>query len=171
MRYFLLLLLPFFFAASCDDDEQLSPVDQLPPATQTGENVVACLIDGEPWVNDPNRTGEVNISAQYNHTTNKMLIRSSKIDDLNSNLRYSIEILLNTLDTRLLNSNEFQVAYIVKEDAQEKVYLDTDDFELEITNLVTQDKIVSGNFLGFLSIPNSQDTLVIKNGHFDITFY
>ena len=64
MRYFFLLI--NLLTISCyGDDEQLSPADQLPLATQTGENIVACLIDGEPWVNDPNRTGEVNISASY----------------------------------------------------------------------------------------------------------
>jgi hypothetical protein len=30
-----------------DDDD--NPIDKLPPATQTGKNIFACLIDGQPW--------------------------------------------------------------------------------------------------------------------------
>ncbi len=38
--------------ASCnnDDDHPINPVDQLPAATQTGENTFGCLLDGEVFL-------------------------------------------------------------------------------------------------------------------------
>ena len=40
------------FVTSCnnDDDQPQSPIDQLPAATQTGENTFGCLLDGEPFI-------------------------------------------------------------------------------------------------------------------------
>src|SRR5699024_4348154 len=35
-------------SCSKDDNNSKDPVDQLPPATQTGENTIGCLVNGEP---------------------------------------------------------------------------------------------------------------------------
>ncbi len=45
-------LLIIFFFASCDkdDDKPQNPVDQLPPATQTGAGTFGCLVNGVPFV-------------------------------------------------------------------------------------------------------------------------
>lgn len=52
-RYTLLFLsLILLSTSSCkdDDDTPTNPVDQLPPATQTGENTFGCLLDGEVFI-------------------------------------------------------------------------------------------------------------------------
>jgi len=50
----LLLLLTIITTFSCcnknDDDQPTNPIDQLPPATQTGEQTFGCLINGEAFV-------------------------------------------------------------------------------------------------------------------------
>ncbi|WP_435138441.1 DUF6252 family protein [Formosa sp. A9] len=47
-HYILYLLLSLSFTACCNDDDQPeTPIDQLPPATQTGANTAGCLVDGE----------------------------------------------------------------------------------------------------------------------------
>ncbi|MFY0484110.1 hypothetical protein ACI6PS_16045 [Flavobacterium sp. PLA-1-15] len=47
----LLLLLAFTFACDKDDDKKsTNPIDQLPPATQTGAQTFGCLIDGKTFV-------------------------------------------------------------------------------------------------------------------------
>ncbi len=40
-----LLALLLFFQVSCDKDENDCPTYELPPATQTGENTIGCLVD------------------------------------------------------------------------------------------------------------------------------
>ncbi|PCI33745.1 MAG: hypothetical protein COB60_07120 [Flavobacteriaceae bacterium] len=49
----LMLLIVFTISLSCcknDDDTPSNPIDQLPPATQTGENTFGCLLDGEAFL-------------------------------------------------------------------------------------------------------------------------
>ncbi|MEJ7683716.1 MAG: hypothetical protein WKG06_38820 [Segetibacter sp.] len=46
----LILLSAFLFNISCKKQNICTdPVCQLPPATQTGANTFACLVDGKPW--------------------------------------------------------------------------------------------------------------------------
>ena len=52
-RYTFLLLLPLLiilFSCNKDDDKPADPVDQLPPATQTGANTVGCLVNGKTFL-------------------------------------------------------------------------------------------------------------------------
>ncbi|WP_418602421.1 hypothetical protein [Hwangdonia sp.] len=48
----LLFVLSLTLSLSCcnKDDNPRNPIDQLPPATQTGENTFGCLVNGEPLV-------------------------------------------------------------------------------------------------------------------------
>jgi hypothetical protein len=52
MKSKLLYILLFIVFCSCndDDDQPRTALEQLPPATQTGEQTFACLIDGEPFI-------------------------------------------------------------------------------------------------------------------------
>lgn len=56
-KYTLSLLLPLLLCLTgCkkDDDQHTNPVDQLPPATQTGAGTFAALVDGKPFIaNNP----------------------------------------------------------------------------------------------------------------------
>ncbi|RMB63872.1 hypothetical protein EAX61_00350 [Dokdonia sinensis] len=49
---YLLLLVGCFIVLACnnDDDNPQEPIDQLPPITQTGEQTLGCLINGEPFI-------------------------------------------------------------------------------------------------------------------------
>lgn len=48
-KSFLLLFLICIFG--CDkDDKPANPIDQLPPATQTGANTFGCLLDGQAFI-------------------------------------------------------------------------------------------------------------------------
>lgn len=49
-----LLILILILSMSCckNDDDNLTPLDQLPPATQTGEQTFGCLINGEAFMPD-----------------------------------------------------------------------------------------------------------------------
>ena len=172
MRYFLLLLLPFFFAASCSDDEELSPVDQLPPATQTGENVVACLIDGELWVNDPNRTGEVNISAIYNSDFNRISI-NAKQRDSDQSLLSIIGFRLTPPVVGVQSLNPFLIVFEDDPNGQPVRYeIDTvSSYQVTVTKIDFNQHILSGLFHGCLVSGSRRDTIQISDGHFDLTYY
>jgi hypothetical protein len=48
-----LLLLLVTLSLSCcskDDNKPVNPIDQLPPATQTGANTAGCLVDGKAFL-------------------------------------------------------------------------------------------------------------------------
>ncbi len=49
----LLILVTMLTLTACnndDDNTPTNPIDQLPPATQTGENTFGALLDGEPFI-------------------------------------------------------------------------------------------------------------------------
>lgn len=51
MKHFFLLLLTLSLSGcSKDDDRPINPIDQLPPATQTGANTFGALLDGEAFI-------------------------------------------------------------------------------------------------------------------------
>lgn len=56
MKKLLLLLAVFAFFVSCNKDDdptpepQISEIDKLPPATQTGANKVGCLVNGKAFL-------------------------------------------------------------------------------------------------------------------------
>ena len=171
MRLFLFLLLPLLLAPSCADDDELTPLDQLPPATQTGENIVACLIDGEPWINDENRTGEVNISAFYDDRFNTITINSTKSI---SDYTYS------ALGFRIVppkigfqDINPFSIVYTKTTSTNSNDYLITGSTFcfVNITHLGIEERIIAGTFEGIIVSENINDTIAITDGRFDVTFF
>ncbi|MFY0484112.1 hypothetical protein ACI6PS_16055 [Flavobacterium sp. PLA-1-15] len=51
-KIFLLLVLAFTIGCDRDDNKTTNPIDQLPPATQTGAGTFGCLINGKPFVDN-----------------------------------------------------------------------------------------------------------------------
>lgn len=49
---FLLLATLLFLSACHKDDNPIAPIDQLPPATQTGAGTFGCLVNGEPFIDN-----------------------------------------------------------------------------------------------------------------------
>ena len=71
MRIFFIISLFLFLTAACtktDDDAPAGPLDELPPATQTGANTFGCLINGEPWYNRGRTVSQPDLSAGYAET-------------------------------------------------------------------------------------------------------
>ena len=171
MKY-LFLLFATLLAASCTEDDELTPLDQLPPATQTGENIVACLIDGEPWVNDPNRTGEVNISASYYEMQDAMQIITFS-GEYGTSRGSVISLIISPPNTGLSNLESNSLRYTSKPQTEEEVeyFLNVNDGAIEVTNLDVESRILSGRFYGQLFSSSTTDTLRITDGRFDVTFY
>ena len=49
-RFVAMRLLPALLGLSQCKKNDPNPVDQLPPATQTGANTFGCLVNGQPWL-------------------------------------------------------------------------------------------------------------------------
>ena len=172
MRYLFLCLFSLLLAAACSDDDQLSPVDQLPPATQTGENIVACLIDAEPWVNDPNRTGEVNISATYYQTQNVVqMIAFSGEYGTNSGSVLSLIISPPLVGTTVLDSMSIRRTLMPQTQDEVEYFLRSNTGTIEVTHLDINARIISGIFNGALISTTGLDTINVTDGRFDVTFY
>ena len=68
----ILPLLLFLFIGCSGDDDSANPLDQLPPATQTGANTFGCLINGEPFTPKGRLFGQVPKGARYQHVYSPM---------------------------------------------------------------------------------------------------
>ena len=177
MRYFLLLLLPFFFATSCSDDEELSPVDQLPPATQTGENVFACLVDGEAWINTPNSFGFHNrISAGYYNSRVECRALKKLGDDPNSSTESSFGIRISPAIIGEATLDTLSIRYSKKRrDNTIFYYCVPSASSISITKLTNysdnRQDIVAGSFEGVMVNTALNDTIIVSEGRFDVILY
>lgn len=50
--HFLLFVALTLFSSCHKDDDPIAPIDELPPATQTGAGTFACLVNGEPFIDN-----------------------------------------------------------------------------------------------------------------------
>lgn len=58
-----LLITALILLSSCHkDDDPIAPIDQLPPATQTGAGTFGCLVNGEPFIDN---SGSFNCFYQF----------------------------------------------------------------------------------------------------------
>lgn len=58
-----LLITALILLSSCHkDDDPIAPIDQLPPATQTGAGTFGCLVNGKPFIDD---SGSLNCFYQF----------------------------------------------------------------------------------------------------------
>jgi hypothetical protein len=65
MKNLLLSAIVAITMAACNKDDNKAPIDQLPPATQTGENTVGCLVNGEAFLPNGTNLGGPVLSCFY----------------------------------------------------------------------------------------------------------
>lgn len=168
----LLFILVLAFSLSCcdkDDDKPKNPIDQLPPATQTGARTFGCLLDGVAFV-----PGNKNLAKDcvYQYVNGYYF-------SLQGNMYINKELILLGLSTDNLKIEEGKT-YILQNkidgNASAK-YFDYDvnhttlieKGEMKITKLDFTKHIVSGTF--FYDIKDSKGVLhKISNGRFDMPF-
>jgi hypothetical protein len=170
MKNLLLLILTVFTLTSCDkdDDKAKNPIDQLPPATQTGARTFGCLLDGVAFV-----PTKFNGSSWYQYVNGYYF-------SLQGNMYVNKELILLGLSTDNLKIEEGKT-YILQAkidgNASAKYFDDYDDSrttssekgEMTITKLDLTKNIVSGTF--FYDIKDSKGVLhKITNGRFDMPF-
>lgn len=168
MKKLLLLLLTTFSLSCCnnDNDKPQNPVDQLPPATQTGANTFGCLINGEPFV----VSNTSNQSAIYQ---GNLLQISATFENSNSDQSIAFNLLnpLNINETYTFNNNAYKAGYSYISNNITCIY----DFDktyqgvINFTKIDTINFIVSGTFEFSTITENCQD-IKITNGRFDLQY-
>ena len=73
----LLLLGALLGLSQCKKNDDPDPVDQLPPATQTGANTFGCLVNGQAWTPQGNNGTDNNV-VSYDGNVNILTYRISK---------------------------------------------------------------------------------------------
>lgn len=156
-----------------DDNPPVEPVDQLPPATQTGARTFGCLLDGEVFLPGTNTPNPLDCVYQY--------VNGSYYFTLQSNRRINGS----DLQAMAILSNAFQIeegfTYDLKENIPNSVAgyysfnLDANytseihTGELKITKLDYDNHIVSGTF--WFDVKDSNGVVhEIRDGRFDVRF-
>lgn len=155
-----------------DNNQPTNPIDQLPPATQTGANTFGCLLDGHAFL--PGRGGNP-LDCVYQFVNGEWYFAlQANREDENFNL-IGLSLSTNALEL------EENVVYNLLENESGNVsggyyYISINSFtsqnytgELTITKLDMQNQIVSGTFWYDIE---DQDGIVheIREGRFDMQF-
>ncbi len=159
------LSLQLFVACNKDDDKPQNPIDQLPPATQTGANTFGCLINGEPFVvsNTSNQTaiyqgGVLQIGGSIDNSDM----------DVNIILRISESISINTIYS-LTNITFNQSLFINNGNGCYYDFANTISGSVTITNFDQTNFIIAGTF-NFSTETNECENITITNGRFDLQY-
>lgn len=164
MKLFYLLFL--FFLVSCNDDDiaTRNPINQLPPATMTGENTFGCLINGEVWI-PTSDSSEKDLDVIFNPIYDELQFRTNLItSDRDEFMSFAISNVVDIGEYELLFASVFRNFEIFK-----SYELDTlKSRKLLLTKFDTDDNIVSGTFE--LTFFNETDTLKVTNGRFDAKY-
>ena len=174
MKKLLLILLTTFTLSCCnkDDDTPIIPIEQLPPATQTGANTVGCLLDGKAFL-PGNFNNSTNCFYQFVNGEYYFALALRKSDD--QNILIGIDIGTNakqifqgeTYNLLEFTTNNASAAYIYGtfENFTNDVYTG----ELTITKLDPVNQIVSGTF--WFDVEDTNGIIhQIREGRFDMQY-
>jgi hypothetical protein len=172
-KLFLALCITFMLVSckSCKKDN-LAPVDQLPPATQTGQNTFGCLINGEVFT-PKGGFSEPRLYADY-YNVGVYIIRAVNVDSGIWIYLKNDSCLINQLGNYSLVSNLGNKSYGNFININNKCDMYTDSINtgnLTITHysITTQKRIISGTFYFTIKSPGCAD-INVTDGRFDISF-
>jgi hypothetical protein len=165
------------FQLSCnDDDNPTDPLDQLPPATQTGENTAGCLVNGKTFL--PNNGSVLPLVLNYLDGEDFTLkISNETNNDLFTIFVRRFDTPLEEGETYLLNTEFSQVPsvgeyFINTIPPPSPFYYSTNSMitgELTITNFDFANAILSGTFW-FDAINSEGDIVEVREGRFDMEY-
>ena len=178
--YFLLPIL-LLLTPGCDDDDlqpsnaaALARLNQEVPITTNGANRVGCLIDGEVWFDQGGTISNPDVRGNYgagppNETVN--VVGFDQIDR-DSFLFTTISVRCNPLaGGAQFVDNTFSNFRSTTSKNEYRYYADLSKFnEVDIIFLDATNRVVSGTFSMTVYNEELQDTLVITEGRFDVTY-
>jgi hypothetical protein len=172
MKTYPLLLAALLGLSQCKKKD-VAPVDQLPPATQTGANTFGCLVNGQVWTPQGN-DGANNYIVVYDRALGASFdLRTYRYQqEPTNNYQYiiietsrlyapKIYSIKDSLNTRVAIRDKLTGCYLSSLDAG-TYHKGT----LNITRLDLQAGIISGTFEFTLAKPGC-DTVRITQGRFD----
>ena len=166
---FLLFLICIF---GCEkDDKPANPIDQLPPATQTGAGTFGCLVNGEPFVDNSgffncfyqNVGGEYYFGIGSNNEQaglTQIIIGSNKSPIITNSF---VELNENT-------DMQFYAEIKVKNISGDYVTTNQADGSVIFTRYDVGSQIVSATFEFIIEIPSTGQIIHITDGRFDSHF-
>ena len=173
IKIYSMLYLKFFLfgmllvLTSCKKDDDIpNPIDQLPPATQTGENTFGCLINGELF----SITNSSQIGAIYQ---GGLLQLSGSISKTNFNQSVGFNLYDPLLEGQMytFENSSYKAGYSLNINNIMCFYEFEDTYKGNIT-ITTFDKtnyIISGTF-SFSTITDGCEEISITNGRFDVHY-
>lgn len=176
MRKLILLFTISLTLSSCsndDDNNAQNPIDQLPPATQTGENTFGCLLDSEVFIPG----GGINpLDCVYQFVNGGYYfgLQGNKRDNDNNLITLS-------LSTNALEINQGQTYALINDEignayagylyvTLSSITSENNTGELTITKLDTENQIVSGTFWFDVIHPVTGEIAEIREGRFDMQY-
>uniref|UniRef100_UPI004049BF6D hypothetical protein n=1 Tax=Flavobacterium sp. TaxID=239 RepID=UPI004049BF6D len=170
--FFIFLTALALMSCDKDDDVPTNPVDQLPPATQTGAGTFGCLVNGVPFVDN---SGFFNcfyqlVNGEYYfgiRGRQESFIRQIVIGSEKKNIDINVSL---TLKSR--NEGNFW-ANVSFDDCSTCLNANTTDQNpgiITFTKLDFQNNIVSATFEFTVIDPNTGTIYEITEGRFDSFF-
>ena len=179
--YLLTLLAVLFISCNNDDDSPANPVDELPPATQTGENTFGCLINGRPFTPRGVPFGPPSKGATYQYVYNPQNESghySFQVfgDNYETDERVSINLGLSNYDDFIINNYAINTMtwdgigcigiYLYGSNGYDTTI--ENNGNLIINYLDHENRIVSGTFEFDVDVDG--ETYYITDGRFDFNF-
>ena len=177
----ILFAMPLFLGCSNDDDKNQrpqNPVDQLPPATQTGEETFGCLVDGKVFIPSGSSLGGPVLDCVYQFIDGEYYL------SLQGNRRKDgmlQGVTLGTFKLKIEQSGVYSLSDNIDGNAfggwwfnpnSEYTFLYTSSTnigKLHITTLDETRQIVSGTFWFDIFLPNGE-IVEIREGRFDMPY-
>ncbi|SDB62928.1 hypothetical protein SAMN03097699_2789 [Flavobacteriaceae bacterium MAR_2010_188] len=172
LTLFIVLSLLLFKGSKCDnDDDIVSPIDQLPSATQTGAQTFGCLVNGEAYI-DESRSfnafyqlidGEYyfNVGASDQNSIIDLMVIATNAMHIQSNTEYRL----------LCNSpNNFYSEVFLTGELLLETTCNSHYGIITITNFEPENNIVSAEFDFDIIDPRNGERIEIREGRFDVLF-
>jgi hypothetical protein len=183
MKNMILYITLVVLFSCCNKDEDKAPIDQLPPATQTGANTAGCLVNGQAFLpKGSSQFGPV-LSCFYQQDQygfhlglsivekgskeNKSITISTNPGQLVENTTYNLVARTNNGSSYNSNFGEYIITNNINSGKEYRT-TNTITGELKITKLNTQQKIISGTF--WYDAVLSNEIVKVREGRFDMHY-
>ena len=185
--FLLFVLFTLLVAGKCRKEQ--TPLEQLPPETQTGANTMGCLVNGKPWLPDTRDNGGIPrlkaVNAKFWNTNDQLLFTFYRQRNPDN---HGLTIFIKGFTgTGVYNMN--QTSRIIGlpgsygplnnylsffDDNAGKVYVTNENYtgDVRITYYNALNKIISGTFQFTAQNGNgSSDAVIVTEGRFDCTLF
>jgi hypothetical protein len=180
MRSLLLaVLLLIILSSSCRKNKASNPVDQLPPATQSGAGTFGCLVNGKAFLPKGNPLGGPILSCAYQYIDGGYYFQLKGLDK-GSSANYGVGIFTDSLKIQtgaiytLSVRNKKEQAYGLYSISKIQGLTNyttnsTDTGQLKITKLDETNRVVSGTFW-FDGVNDNGEKVQVREGRFDMHY-